>query len=155
MACCVSFLPSTHTHRYGDAGRRIPLPSCSVDFAFSYATLPFISDKLGFFAEIHRVLRAGGQLRVKVQKKLWHADAPLCLIALPATVRHSTVRPCGWPPGGVGGRRGAAGGGLEAAIQLVHFLTCVGGTTHDVTRRGFRTLVRDVRDVRDVPREMC
>ena len=131
------------THRYGDAGSRIPLQSCSVDFAFSYATLPFISDKLGFFAEIHRVLRAGGQLRVKVQKKLWHADAPLCLIALPTRVQHSTVRPCEWPPGG---RRGVAGGGLEtrAAIQLVHFLTCVGGTTHDVTRRGFRTLVRDV-----------
>ncbi|MBI4451581.1 class I SAM-dependent methyltransferase [Candidatus Woesearchaeota archaeon] len=51
---------------YGDAGKRIPLPSNSVDFIYSIATLPFVCNRARFFEEAFRVLRPGGQLRVNL-----------------------------------------------------------------------------------------
>jgi len=55
---------------YGDAGKKIPLKSNSVDFIYLIATLQFVKNKAKFFEEAFRVLKPEGQLRINVSNSL-------------------------------------------------------------------------------------
>eukprot|EP00947_MAST-08B_sp_MAST-8B-sp1_P002215 g2215.t1 len=115
---------------YGDAGERIPLPDESVDLLFSYATLAFIDDKLRFFAEAFRVLRPGGSIVVKVQKRMWGSRAPFGLVEFPALA-----------PGLDAGRISAeSDSGIE--LHLCDFLSCFGRLHHDLKVNGRAVILR-------------
>ena len=51
---------------YGDAGVSIPLPTASVDLVVSISTLRFVRDKAKLLEEGWRVLRPGGEMRLKI-----------------------------------------------------------------------------------------
>ena len=61
-------LPATKRVRYiyGDAGVSIPLPTASVDLVVSMSTLRFVRDKAKLLEEGWRVLRPGGEMRLKL-----------------------------------------------------------------------------------------
>ena len=67
---------------YGDAGVRIPLRTASVDLVVSVATLRFVRDKVKLLEEGWRVLRPGGEMRLKLVTEVGDQNGVYCRDAL-------------------------------------------------------------------------
>ncbi len=95
---------------YGDAGVKIPMADCTVDLIYSNCMLSFVADKMGYFKEAFRVLKAGGTLMIRLPSK---SNMLFGEVLLPrGTFLHKCVR--------VRGRSGT-----RPSISLRHFLRYV------------------------------